>query len=352
MSEKISVIVPVYNTKKYLSRCVDSLLDQTLQELQVILIDDGSTDGSSGLCDSYARMDARVCVIHKENQGLGMARNSGLEIAAGEYVSFVDSDDTIEPDMYERMYVVAKEQEADMVLAGMKQVGGNLFADNNAEKEVCCFAQKEVFSSEEGRKKLLLGIVGALPEEQEDSRYNFSVCKNIYSNQIIQSRNLRFVSERKIVSEDVIFLIEFAKYIHKAVGIPGAFYHYYRNESSVTRTYCKGRFLRFKGLAEEIHGRLLEIMPEEEFQLYLDRLFQARARVAVVDEIQDAKACKISWKILRQNLHEICKDEELQQVLKRYPYTRLPAKQAIFAFTMRYCLAGMQYLLVSLKEGR
>lgn len=368
---KISVIVPVYNTGAYLTRCIDSLRSQTLQELQIILVDDGSTDGSGEVCDRYAAQDTRIRVIHQENQGQGMARNHGLDIAEGEYISFVDSDDTIAPDMYEKMYAAAVTEESvtgediarsgasndsvfrsgvDMVLAGMKQVGGSLFADEKEEKEVCCFAQKEIFEGEEGRKRLMLGIAGALPEEPQDSRYNFSACKNIYRNEIIQKYQIRFLSERQIGSEDVIFLLSFTKWVTKAVGIPGAFYSYYRNESSFTRTYTGGRFLKSRLLLEEMRKRLLDVMPETEFQLYLDRMFQAKARMAVVNAIQDARACNIKFSILRKNLLEICGDEELQKVLKRYPYRKLPGKQAIFALCMRYRLVGLQYLLVRLKE--
>ena len=106
MTEKrpmISVIVPVYNTAPFLNRCVESILGQTYEHLQVILVDDGSTDESGGLCDQWAVRDPRVQVIHQENGGLSAARNAGLEICTGEFVAFVDSDDYVFPEMYEKM---------------------------------------------------------------------------------------------------------------------------------------------------------------------------------------------------------------------------------------------------------
>ena len=99
----ISIIVPVYKAEKYLSRCVDSILGQTYKDLEVILVDDGSPDGSGVLCDAYAAKDSRVRVIHKENGGVSTARNVGLDAAGGDYISFVDSDDYVDPDMYEKM---------------------------------------------------------------------------------------------------------------------------------------------------------------------------------------------------------------------------------------------------------
>lgn len=104
MKPCISVIVPIYNVEKYIHKCVDSLLAQTYPHLEIILVDDGSPDGCPAICDAYAEKDGRVRVIHKENGGLSDARNAGLEIASGEYIGFVDSDDWIEPDMFEYLY--------------------------------------------------------------------------------------------------------------------------------------------------------------------------------------------------------------------------------------------------------
>ena len=95
----ISVIIPVYNTKQYLSDCLNSILAQTYTELEILFVDDGSTDGSSDLLDSFAAMDKRIRVIHQENGGVCAARNRGIDEARGEYLSFIDSDDTLEPDM-------------------------------------------------------------------------------------------------------------------------------------------------------------------------------------------------------------------------------------------------------------
>ena len=95
----ISIIVPVYNVERYLVKCLDSIVNQTYQNLQIILIEDGSSDNSGKICDDYSKKDQRISVIHKRNEGLSAARNEGLDIAEGEYIGFVDSDDYIEPDM-------------------------------------------------------------------------------------------------------------------------------------------------------------------------------------------------------------------------------------------------------------
>lgn len=131
----ISLIVPVYNIEKYLERCVSSILVQTYKEYELILVDDGSTDGSSELCDFYAQQDSRIIVIHKENGGLVSARKAGLAIAKGEYIGFVDGDDWIEPRMYEHLIQLAMEYQTDVVLGGsIEDVNGQIACKTNRLK--------------------------------------------------------------------------------------------------------------------------------------------------------------------------------------------------------------------------
>ena len=118
----LSVIVPVYNVESYLSRCVDSILVQKVDGMEIILVNDGSRDSSGTICDEYARKDSRIRVLHKENGGLSSARNAGLDICRGEYIAFVDSDDWIEPDAYEKMLKTAKELDVKLVCGGRYDV--------------------------------------------------------------------------------------------------------------------------------------------------------------------------------------------------------------------------------------
>lgn len=121
----ISVVVPVYNQEKYLEKCINSLIGQTYAELEIILVDDGSTDKSGAICDAYAKKDTRIRVIHKENGGLSDARNRGIDIATGEYIAFVDSDDYVAFHMYEKMYQELVEKQVDMVVCNCSLVDGD-----------------------------------------------------------------------------------------------------------------------------------------------------------------------------------------------------------------------------------
>ncbi|MGJ0706244.1 glycosyltransferase family 2 protein, partial [Enterococcus avium] len=116
---EISIIVPVYDVEKYLKKCVDSILNQTFKDFELILVDDGSPDNSGAICDQYAEKDSRVRVIHKENGGLSDARNAGIEVARGKYLGFVDSDDFVNEDMYKQLYTSIIENNADLSICGI-----------------------------------------------------------------------------------------------------------------------------------------------------------------------------------------------------------------------------------------
>ena len=123
---KVSIIIPVYNVEKYLDRCVKSLQNQSLKDIEIILVDDSSADSSSSICDNLSAEDNRIKVIHKVNEGAGKARNAALEIARGEYIGFVDSDDFVESDMFETLYNTAEKHNADLVMSGVLFVDGNI----------------------------------------------------------------------------------------------------------------------------------------------------------------------------------------------------------------------------------
>ena len=121
----LSIIVPVYNVKSYLKKCVESIINQTYTNLQIILVDDGSTDGSQDICDEFAQRDSRIVVIHKENGGLSTARNVGMDRAKGAYIAFVDSDDWLEPNMYEALISQLEKHEADIVACSFYECKGD-----------------------------------------------------------------------------------------------------------------------------------------------------------------------------------------------------------------------------------
>ena len=345
----LSIVVPVYNTEKYLRRCMDSIMNQTLKDIEIIIVDDGSKEECAALCDEISKTDSRIKVVHKGNGGLGFARNSGIEAASGEYIGFVDSDDYIDPTMCETLYDAAKKYNADLCLSGICFVGGNMFSESGGDTKKSYFGEETVFEKED-MKKLLLGVVGALPHEPDDSRYGVSVCKNIFKTSVIRERKIEFLSERKILSEDTLFMVDFIKSSKSAVGVPGSYYCYCRNEDSLSKSYNKERFEKSIVFLDELEKRIAEISEKEEYKIYLDRLVQGFGRILCSQEIMYARDKKIKFSVLKKRLKEICTQDKIQNVLKSYPWYRLPVKQAAFAFAMKYKLFSLQRLMVILRD--
>lgn len=213
----ISVIVPVYNVETYLPRCVDSILAQTDVRLEIILVDDGSPDGSGAICDAYAAKDTRVRVIHKENGGLSSARNAGIEAARGEYLAFVDSDDWIEPNSYSSMLALLKRYDAKLVCAGRYDVDGK----TGARVVGLCPSKEECITAEEmvGRIFLWDGC---------DS----SACDKLYHRSLFET--FRYPEGK--VCEDVPTTYKIVLKAERVVLWDQPIYNYYHRPGSISTT--------------------------------------------------------------------------------------------------------------------
>lgn len=194
---KVSIVVPVYNVETYLKRCVDSLLAQTIDSKEIILVDDGSADGSGKLCDAYAENNACIRVIHKKNGGLGSARNAGAELATGEYLYFIDSDDWLEADALETLYAVAKRDALDLILFGAR-----CFSDDTAKEA------RQAAVSYDRRVDLNTVRIGADSLERviAADEYQTSVCLRLYRAAYYREKGFRFDETIIHEDEDVGFL--------------------------------------------------------------------------------------------------------------------------------------------------
>ena len=179
---KISIIVPIYNKENIVSKCIESCLRQSLEEIEIILVDDGSTDGSPLICDEFAKDDCRIRVIHKQNGGLSSARNAGLDIATGKYIGFVDGDDFVANDMFELLYDVAKEHDADISMCSYYVCKKNKKEPKSETGKFSCFSNNQAM-------KALLDF----------RSINVSVWNKIYSQKLFD--NVRFDENQKY-SED------------------------------------------------------------------------------------------------------------------------------------------------------
>ena len=247
--------------------------------------------------------------------------------------------------MYETLYCVARKNNADTVMSGISFVGGNTFSKSGEYIEKNYFDKDTVFENED-MKKILLGVVGALPTDADDSRYGVSVCKNIFRKAMLCEEKIEFVSERKIISEDTIFMVDCLSRAKKAVGIPGAFYCYRRNDESFSKSYRSDRFEKVLFFLSELEERIKDVVTKDEYDLYLKRLIQGYGRILCSQEIMYAQEKKITYYALRKRLKIICENSVLSGALKSYPWYKLPKKQAAFAFAMKYKLYFLQKVMV------
>ena len=347
---KVSIIVPVYNVEKFLERCVISLQNQTVRDIEIILVDDSSTDSSLQICNRLAQEDSRIKVIHKVNEGAGKARNAALSIATGEYIGFVDSDDYVEPDMYRTLLEKAEEHNSDLVMSGVIFVDGNMFSEKGECIRKVYFDKDTHFETQEDLKKLRMGIVGALPEDADDSKYGMSIWKNLFRYEIIKDNNIVFQSEREMLSEDALFMIDYISHINKATGIGEAFYNYCRNGDSISKSYKKDRFEKSLVFVDEVKKRFDRDIAPEEYGVYIGRFWQAMCSVLCLQEIMYAVDNHIKYSDLKKRLKDVCTHSLTVSTLKSYPIGKLPLGQRLFAMGMKLRLYFLLKVLVELRN--
>lgn len=250
MEIKLSIIIPCYGVETYLDRCMKSIVNQTIKDIEIILVDDGSPDRVPEICDRWATKDPRIKVIHKKNGGLGFARNSGLEVATGEYVAFVDSDDYVDKKMYETLWHEAKCSDADVILCGFKTEQRNgIWVNSNEVSEKTEWNGDDV-------KEFLLDMLSCAPHVAEERKYQMSVWHGIYRRSVIESERLQFHSEREVVSEDILFHVDFLLHATKVVYLPKHFYYYSLNNTSLTATFKPQKYDGLKKLYQLLNCKL------------------------------------------------------------------------------------------------
>ena len=238
----ISVIIPVYNVSSFLPRCLDSVLRQE-HILEIILVDDGSTDDSGSLCDRYAAKDSRVTVIHKENGGLSSARNAGLDMARGKYVAFVDSDDFLEEDCYRLLLSAAKAHNAPLVCAGRFDLDGG----TGERKPGLCPERDEVIDGKELAKRIFTW-------DHVDS----AAWDKLYARRLFEG--IRY--PEGMICEDVPVTYRLALRAGRAAMVPKPLYNYYHRPGSITTAAVSEKSFHFSRHAEIVCRDIAQTCPE------------------------------------------------------------------------------------------
>ena len=219
---RISIVVPIFNLDKLLPRCIESIINQHYKNLEIILVNDGSTDESGNICDMYASKDERIVVVHQKNGGVSNARNTGLRVASGEWVSFIDADDSIEADMYSELINSAQVYGSQIVICGFI-----VHAKNDTIKT-------EVWNAKVASNKT--DVAEAVIGQRSFSK---GVCNKLFSSKI--TNNIRFCEDLKC-GEDMLFLIEALLKTKENVSyVPKALYHIHARQGSASATYHPNR---------------------------------------------------------------------------------------------------------------
>lgn len=284
----ISVIVPVYNVEKYLNNCVESIVNQTYKDLEIILVDDGSPDNCPAMCDEWAKKDSRIRVIHKENGGLSSARNAGLEAANGDYIAFVDSDDSIDLFTYDSMMKSIMESKADLSLCKCQFV--------KTKSDIIVYngiSSYTVLNNDELWEEVF-------------GRLNNSACNKIYKLDLINK--LRF-DENLLHGEDLIFNIQYINNCKIGAIVEGRFYHYYSREGSITKSVFNSNKYKeilskdtAKQLVEKLNPKYMDVANRYCFRSRLNVLRSIYLSKTQNDNNDIVRECK---EYLKANYHKV-----------------------------------------------
>lgn len=323
---KVSIVIPVYNMEKYLQRCMESVLAQTLKEIEIILVDDGGSDCSVQMCDEYSEKYSNIVVLHKENGGLTSAWKAGSRLAKGAYIGYVDSDDFIEADMYERLYTAAKREVADIACCGLKHI-----YENDSKRmwtEQMEFPQ-DVFDVDELKEQVfpvLINDGSFMGRHLQPNRVTKLVRRELVLS------NLEMCSNHVSIGEDYQFSLCMFLDAQKVVILRDYFpYYYYMNDDSMTMRHDQNYMQKIKIMKENLSRIAKEKSYDLECQILND--FLCLTILHMKGGIYKKKDS--SYKEHRSDMKKICTDSDVLEALQNYDMPRLTAAEKLFVFFMK-----------------
>lgn len=321
---KISVIIPVYNTGRFLKTCLDSIIKQTLKEIEIIVINDGSKDDSINILNSYSEVDDRIIILDLPNKGVSSARNSGINIAKGEFIMFVDSDDWIDIDTCEKVYNKAIGENADTIIFCYKSeslsgsIDRHLFPSNKIK-----FINEEVYGS------LFCGVLGLTKEKlkkPESLDSLVSVWGKLYKTEIIKKNNISYMDLKFIPSECQLFNLQYLRYSFKAIYIDECLYHYRRNNTtSLTKGYREGLFDKWLFWIEYVKDFLDNNKEKKQaYDAYYSRI--CFSLIPLSGNLLKQRNFRITYNALKQILNH----ENYKEAYCKLDYTYFPIHWRIY----------------------
>lgn len=338
----VTVVIPIYNVEKHLNRCIESVVNQTYKDLEIILVDDKSPDNSPQICDQWAKKDSRIKVVHKDNNaGLGMARNTGIDNANGDYICFFDSDDYVEKDTIEKAVTLATKENADVVSFGFIRENSS---QNIVEHEVPQ-PYKNVYQGTEVQDILLAEKIAPDPKTGKDSNLGISSCTGLFSLEILKKNNIRFHSEREIICEDLYFTLDLYKYVNKVAILTESFYHYCFNEASLTHTYASDR-------TEKIDYCFSECVKLSKKNNYPKSVLIALKHgylCSVIGGFKTIVQSNSTNKAKKAEIKNVVKSSLCQEFIKDIPAYNYSKAKLILIKMMQLKLSSLVYLMVKFK---
>lgn len=341
---KVSIIVPVYNAEKYLNRCVESLINQTLKDIEMIFVNDGSTDNSINILKSYKEKDKRIVIIDKKNEGVSEARNQGISKAKGEFIFFVDSDDWIDLDTLEKMYKTAIQDDIDIVICSYVRE----FKDHSKEKSIDL--NDKIIYKDNDLEQLHLSIIGPLDNQISKSENLDSVgtvWAKLYKSSLIQKSEVKFIDLKEIGSaEDTLFNIMLFKDVKTVKFINKPYYHYWKdNDNSVTSGYNP----RLKEQRKVMFNYIKTFIDSNKLDEKFDEALKNRICISVLglglNECNKDNKLSLNKKI--KNIKSILNDEMIKQGYKNFNVSQFPIHWRIFYTFCKYRQAVLTFLMLN-----
>ncbi|MCF2669400.1 glycosyltransferase [Faecalicatena contorta] len=328
----VSIIIPIYKVEKYLKRCIESAREQTLSDLEIILVDDGSPDQCPEICDDYAKLDIRIKVIHKENGGLSSARNAGMRIATGKYIFFLDSDDWLESDGMQRLYETAEKYQVDFVRYRAIRTGWP-----GMEANAPCMVE-EIRELQEGlydKKRIINEIYPRLlATPQLTMGAIVGAWGSLYRTDFLRKNQLSFYEEVKF-SEDLIFSANVVRAANSFyfIDTPGV-YHYFYNPNSISKSFREGRWDSCKSL---IHYCEKDFANDTTYdfkrELYYLRWF------CIMLALNERKYLK-GYSEKREYCKKLLNDPVIRRTKLRLSYFNVTWKQKVVMILVRWKMSG------------
>lgn len=339
----VTVVLPIYNVESYLERCIKSIIHQTYPNLEIILVDDCSTDRSPRICDEWAEKDDRIRVIHKEvNEGQGIGRNDALTVATGQYICFFDSDDYVMPNTVERLVTVAIREKAEITVCGMRDIDAY---GREISRFVLPYGER-TYRDSAVVDEFLPDYIAADPNGNGERLYYMSACMALYEMKVLRKLKWSFVSERVIISEDLYSLLSLFSGVSSVSVVPDALYCYCYNERSFSRKYRPDRY-------REVKNFYLETLKLCEANGYSDKIKYRIAKPYLSYTIatlkQEAKSPN-PIRMKKRIMFCIMDDDVLRQVVYVHRHDKVGIKQRILFFVLRKQWKRVAFLLFRLQK--